>query len=380
MGNTPSSSPKSSQGHLPEISPIGNSKIALVYRNTPTLIFRPATYREALLEARERFLIPRHEPVELTCQYLTVGYIVVNDSNWESVSPTLHTLFVSSKPTPPIPSHATTTLTPHEQEHEQDSTSHLQISPFQPTGSLSSHQDAETSSTSHTSQPPAAAVSNIGNDGGGGSSLAVSLLPPVATTTTTTTTTAGIARPTSLQPMKKNSHELGTTSPLRPVSLLPNSHTSHSPAVSPSSSRPLPLPPVLRANPPPISNPSTTATTTTTTAASPIITTTAPPPAAPTPAPAPSPPPPPPPRSVYFSVCYSESGDNDSSARGDRILLTLPASTTISQFKDVLSDEFVLPVYSQALWLNQLSIDADENATLSEVGIGDRSHVIVTRA
>ncbi|KAG9020260.1 hypothetical protein FS842_007445 [Serendipita sp. 407] len=197
-----------------------------------------------------------------------------------------------------------------------------------------------------------------------------------------TTTTAGIARPTSLQPMKKNSHELGTTSPLRPVSLLPSSHSSHSPhspAVSPSSSRPLPLPPVLRPNPPPISNPSTTATTTTTTAASPIITTTAPPLAAPTPTPASSPPPPPP-RSVYFSVCYSESGDNDSSARGDRILLTLPASTTISHFKDVLSDEFVLPVYSQALWLNQMSIDADENATLSEVGIGDRSHVIVTRA
>ncbi|KAG9020338.1 hypothetical protein FS842_007396 [Serendipita sp. 407] len=181
--------------------------------------------------------------------------------------------------------------------------------------------------------------------------------------------------------MKKNSHELGTTSPLRPVSLLPSSHSSHSPAVSPSSSRPLPLPPVLRPNPPPISNPSIT-TTTMTTAASPIITTTAPP-LAPAPTPAPSsssPPPPPPPRSVYFSVCYSESGDNDSSARGDRILLTLPASTTISQFKDVLSDEFVLPVYSQALWLNQLSIDADENATLSEVGIGDRSHVIVTRA
>lgn len=53
--------------------------------------------------ARETFSIPKHLPLEFTCRYLTLGFVVVNAHNWATVAPTIHTLFVGTKPTPLTP-------------------------------------------------------------------------------------------------------------------------------------------------------------------------------------------------------------------------------------------------------------------------------------
>ncbi|KAG8811986.1 hypothetical protein FRC17_002247 [Serendipita sp. 399] len=382
MGNTASSTPPSSQGHHPPISPVGNSKITLVYDNTPTLIYRPATYKEVLEEARSRFLLSQHDPVELSCQYLTVGYIVLNELNWESIAPTIHTLFVAVKPTPPPPP-ASTATTP------QPSTGHLQLSPFQPTGTLGSPPlpaaDAPQPTAPTSKHPPPE----------GSSRHQATLSIP---SSSFSTPKDAVLRPNSLQPLKTNSHEMGRTSPLRPTSLLPSS--SHSPVASPSpaavsppsSSRPLPVPP----NPPPPRQPSSSPIlfSSSPPLASASATTPEPAPAvAPVPAssstlaPAPAPSSSPPssssssPHLISFTIRYSENGRNTSFARGgERISLTLPpTTTTIQALKDILADRFVVPVYVQQLWVNRRPIDTNENATLQQVGVGDGSIVVVTR-
>ncbi|KAG8822324.1 hypothetical protein FRC17_009592 [Serendipita sp. 399] len=384
MGNTASSTPPSSQGHHPPISPVGNSKITLVYDNTPTLIYRPATYKEALEEARSRFLLPQHAPVELSCKYLTVGYIVLNELNWESIAPTIHTLFVAVKSTPPPPP-ASTATTP------QPSTSHLQLSPFQPTGALSSPPlpaaDAPQPTASTSKHPPPE----------GSSQHQATLSIP---SSSFSTPKGGVPQPTSLQPLKINSHEMGKMSPLRPTSLLPSS--SHSPVTStlpaaispPSSSRPLPVPPnspphpssspILSSSPPLASatTPEPAPAPAPAVAVAPVHTSSS----TLTPAPAPAPSSSPPsssssPHLISFTVRYSENGRNTSFARGgERIRLTLPpTTTTIQGLKDILADRFVVPVYVQQLWVNRRPIDTNENWTLQQVGVGDGSIVVVTR-
>lgn len=70
------------------------SKVTFVYDDTPALIYRPATYKEAVEQARERFIIPKSDTIELRHQYLSVGYALVTEENWDKIFPTLHTLFV----------------------------------------------------------------------------------------------------------------------------------------------------------------------------------------------------------------------------------------------------------------------------------------------
>ncbi|CCA75816.1 hypothetical protein PIIN_09804 [Serendipita indica DSM 11827] len=127
------------------------SRITMVHDDTPAVVYRPLTYEDAVQQARETFVIPTNEPVELSCQYLSMDRVVLDKDNWSRLSPTVHTIFVVGRAIPTIRS---PTLSPKSTSRPTISSIRPSISPSDKSLSISLPAQKERESLDTPSTPP----------------------------------------------------------------------------------------------------------------------------------------------------------------------------------------------------------------------------------